>query len=212
MLIEERHLLQDCVACSHWRLVTSERTYAATRGSRPGDGLADVIFGALFSVALRHIRRVCTAEGLAHHSIGTALGTDGEVLPLGWADDLAIMADFDTPSALQQDFPRLASIAIATLQAIKFRVNLGAGKTEAILDIRGPQAKRVRGEMLGGGSVLALTGNLTLRLAPEYRYLGVVQTPHDTGRRDAELCARHRYAATAKPTGMPRLPPSWKGE
>ena len=197
MPVEERHLLQDCVECSHWRLVTSERTYAATRGSRPGDGLADVIFGALFSVALRHIRRVCAAEGLAHHSIGTALGADGEVLQLGWADDLAIMADFDTPSALQHDFPRLASIAIATLQAIKFRVNLGAGKTEAILDIRGPQAKRVRGEMLSGGSTLALTGALTLRLAPEYRYLGVVQTPHDTGRRDTELCARRACSAWA---------------
>ena len=197
MPAEERHLLRDCVECSHWRLVSSERVYAATRGSRPGDGLADVIFGALFSVALRHIKRVCAAEGLAHHSIGTALGNDAEVLQLGWADDLAIVSDYDTPADIQHCFPRLASIAISTLQALKFRVNLGAGKTEAILDIRGPQAKRVRGEMLGGSSSIALTGDLTLRLAPEYRYLGVVQTPHDTGRRDVELCSRRACSAWA---------------
>ena len=30
--IEERSLLQDCVECSHWRLVTSDRTFAATAG------------------------------------------------------------------------------------------------------------------------------------------------------------------------------------
>ena len=197
MPADERHLLQDCVECSHWRLVSSERVFAATRGSRPGDGLADVIFGALFSVALRHIKRVCAAEGIAHHSIGTALGTDGEVLQLGWADDLAILADFDTPAELQTGFPRLASIAISTLQSLKFRVNLGAGKTEAVLDIRGSQAKRVRGEMLGGSSSIALTGGLTVRLAPEYRYLGVVQTPHDTGRRDVELCSRRACSAWA---------------
>ena len=76
-------------------------------------------------------------------------------------------------------------------------MNLGTGKTEAILDIRGPHAKRVRGELLGGSSSLALTGNLALRLAPEYRYLGVVQTPHDTGRRDTELCARRACSAWA---------------
>ena len=194
---EERALLQDCVECSHWRLVSSSRTYAAMRGSRPGDGLADILFGALFSVALRHIQRTCQAEGLVHRSIGSAVGTDGDLLQLGWADDLAVVADFDTPSDLQTQFPRIASIAISTLQAMKFRVNLGAGKTEALLDIRGPQAKRIRGEMLLGQSTVVLAPDLILRVAPEYRYLGVVQTPHDTGRRDMELCARRACSAWA---------------
>ena len=56
-------LLRDCVELSHWHLSGSDRLYLATRGSRPGDGLADVLFGALFSIALRHIRRVCSDEG-----------------------------------------------------------------------------------------------------------------------------------------------------
>ncbi|CAE7243796.1 pol [Symbiodinium sp. KB8] len=189
--LEERSLLQDCVACSHWRLVTSERLFAATRGSRPGDGLADVIFGALFSIALRHIQRVCTAEGLAHHSLAAATGGDAELLQLGWADDLAILSDFE------RSFPRLASVAISTLQALKFRVNLGAGKTEALLDVRGPKAKQIRGEMLTGDSSIVLSPGVVLRFAPEYRYLGVVQTPRDTGRRDVELSARRACSAWA---------------
>ena len=141
---EERELLQDCVACSHSRLVTSDKQFLASRGSRPGDGLADVIFGALFAIGLKHIRRACSAGGIGHSAAGSLIGSDGSVLPLGWADDLAILSNYDSPSCLQDDFPRLAAIAISTLQALKFRVNLGPGKTEALLDIRGTDAKQVR--------------------------------------------------------------------
>ena len=144
----ERSLLQDCVACSHWRLVTSQRWFLASRGSRPGDGLADVLFGALFAVGLNHIKRACSACGIQHVAAGSLVGSEDTILPLGWADDLAILSDYDCPRQLQTDFPKLAGIAISTLQALKFRVNLGAGKTEAMLDIRGAEAKQVRREML----------------------------------------------------------------
>ena len=40
--------MRDWVEISHWSLVGSERIFLATTGSRPGDGLADVLFGALF--------------------------------------------------------------------------------------------------------------------------------------------------------------------
>ena len=110
------------------------------------------------------------------------------MLPLGWADDLAIMSDFDSPSDLQQNFPRVAVVALSTLRFLRFRVNLGPGKTEAMLQIRGARAKEVRGAMLGQGSCLVLPTGDSLRLTPEYRYLGVAQTPKDTGRRDTDLC------------------------
>ena len=194
---EERRLLADCVACSHWRLVSSERLYVASRGSRPGDGLADVIFDALFSIALKHIRRVCTQEGLGHLATGTVVGLSDALLQLGWADDLAVLTDYDEPRQLRARFPRVAQIVLSTLQALKFRVNLGVGKTEAILDIRGTHAKSVRGELLSGSSVLSVAAGVSLRLTPEYRYLGVVQTPRDTGRRDVELCAQRACGAWA---------------
>ncbi|CAE7196401.1 unnamed protein product [Symbiodinium microadriaticum] len=167
---EERALLHDCVSCSYWRLVSSDRLFLATRGSRPGDGLADIIFGALFAIALRHIR---------------------------WADDLALITVYESPAELLQLFPAVAGIALSTLQALKFSVNLGAGKTEALLDIRGPGAKQVRKQLLAGASCVPLGAGLDIRVAPEYRYLGVVQTPHDTGRRDIELSAQRAYGAWA---------------
>ena len=184
---EEIALLQDCVAASHWTLSGSRNVYLASRGSRPGDGLADILFGALFAIALRHIRQVCQSEGWAHFSAGALIGKSDEVLPLGWADDLAILSDYASPTDLQENFPRVAVVALSTLRFLRFRVNLGPGKTEAMLHIRGARAKEVRGQMLGLDPCLHLCTGDKLRLTPEYRYLGVVQTPKDTGRRDTEL-------------------------
>ena len=46
-------------------------------------------------------------------------------------------------------------------------------------------------------------------VTPEYRYLGVIQTPKDTGRRDTELCARRAQTAWAHARSLiasPTLP------
>ena len=194
---DEVALLKDCVAVSHWSLAGSTNTILATRGSRPGDGLADVLFGALFSIALRHIRSVCRTEGWGLAAAGSFIGGVDEALPLGWADDLAILTDHESPAALQREFPRVATVALSTLRFLRFRVNLGHGKTEAMLDIRGPGSKAIRGEMMGSTSHLALPTGDVLRITPEYRYLGVVQTPKDTGQRDIELSTQRARSAWA---------------
>ena len=194
---DEVALLLDCVSCSHWQLVGSGNVFLATRGSRPGDGLADILFGALFAIALRHIRTTCAAENIAHASAGALIGRPDEVIPIGWADDLAVLADFESPRELQAQVPRLADIVIGTLEHLRFRVNLGVGKTEALVEIRGVQAKATRGDMLSGASALALPDGRSVRLAPEYKYLGVVQQPRDNGRRDQELNLQRGQAAWA---------------
>ena len=202
------------MSCSHWQLVGSDNLFVATRGSRPGDGLADILFGALFAIALRHIRAACQREGIARCSAGALIGRAEEVVPVGWADDLAVLADFDSPRLLQAQLPRLADIVITTLEHLRFRVNLGIGKTEALVDIRGEQASQVQGEMLAGDSTLALPDGRAIRLAPEYRYLGVIQRPRDNGRRDQELSlqraqsawvqARPLFSSDSLPTSLKR--------
>ena len=70
-----------------------------------------------------------------------------------------------------------------------------------MVDIRGPEAKVVRGEMLSGaeaGDGLQLADGRSIRLTPEYRYLGVIQQPRDTGRRDQELCALRGQSSWAQ--------------
>ena len=106
-------------------------------------------------------------------------------------------------------FPRVATVVLSTLRHLRFRVNLGAGKTEALLAITGNGAVAVRGALLSGPSTLALPTGDHLRLTPEYRYLGVIQTVRDNGRRDNELNAQRAQAAWAHARSMltsPALP------
>ena len=183
-------------------MVGSTNVYLATRGSRPGDGLADVLFGALFAVALRHIKRACADEGLTHHCAGALIGRPDEIVPVGWADDLAILADFPDPRSLQARAPRVIDITLTTLEHLKFRVNLGREKTEVMIDVRGPEAKRVRTELLSGNPVIPLPDTRDIRVSAEYRYLGVVQQPRDNGRRDQELALQRAQNAWAHARGL----------
>ncbi|CAE7623398.1 unnamed protein product [Symbiodinium sp. CCMP2592] len=190
-------LLRDCVALSHWSLSGSSNIFLASRGSRPGDGLADILFGALFAVGLQHIQRVATRQGIVHTSAGAEVGLSPGVKPIGWADDLAVMADFDRPADLLVQLPVLVGIILDTLRLLRFRVNLGAGKTEALVDIRGEGARAARGALLTGDAMLKISDSDSIRLCPEYKYLGVAQLPRDTGRRDCELAAQRGAAAAS---------------
>ena len=213
---DERALLRDCVEFSYWQLAGSRNVYLASRVSRPG--LADILFGALFAIALRHIKAACAQAGIALQAAGSFIGATDEVLPLGWADDLAIVADFDSPTLLLRQLPQFVGIVLSTLELLRFRINLGLSKTELMLDIRGPDAKSVRGRLLTEPSTLSLPTGHQVRISPEYRYLGVITAPRDTGRRDSELSAQRVHAAwshakslLACPTLPWRLKQAWVG-
>ena len=85
---EQIALLRDCVECSFWTFVGHTSLIVATRGSRPGDGLADVLFGALYAVIMQCIQAACAAIDVAHHSLSLAMGSTDTALQLAWADDL----------------------------------------------------------------------------------------------------------------------------
>ena len=87
-------LLRDCVECSFWTFTGQQQAIMASRGSRPGDGLADVLFGALFAVILNCLDHACQSEGICHTSLYEALGEAPRPLQIAWADDLSLLADF----------------------------------------------------------------------------------------------------------------------
>ena len=190
-------MVRDATACFKARPAPPWGNTNLTMKPLAGKKFSGSLLSRLVTVALRHIRRTCAAEGLTHASAGELIGRPAEVIPVGWADDLAVLADFPDPHTLQQRAPRVAEITISTLEHLRFRVNLGRGKTETMIDVRGPAAKTVRGELLSGTSTLALPDTRTLRISSEYRYLGVIQQPRDTGRRDQELALQRAQSAWA---------------
>ena len=88
-----------------------------------------------------------------------------------------------TSTTLPRSCSGIVGIVLSTLELLRFRINLGLSKTELMLDIRGPDAKSVRGRLLTEPSTLSLPTGHQVRISPEYRYLGVITAPRDTGRR-----------------------------
>ena len=124
--------LRDCVECSYWTFSGQSQPIMASRGSRPGDGLADVLFGALFAVILQCLEHACRREGLCHHSMCEALGLEPQPLQIAWADDLSLLVDFPSSSEAMRLLPRLATLILQTIEAFRFRGGQDRGYCQAL--------------------------------------------------------------------------------
>ncbi|CAE7292745.1 unnamed protein product [Symbiodinium sp. CCMP2592] len=207
-------LLRDCVECSFWRTVGQPQAIIASRGSRPGDGLADVLFGALFAVILQCLHHALLAEDIVHIASADALGQPDASLQIAWADDLCLLVDFTRAAWAVTKLRRLCAIVLQVFEAFRFRVNLGPGKTEALVHLQGAGANAARKELLSPEPKLDLPDGRSIRVVPEYKYLGVAQRCRDTGRRDIEAAAARGNAIWTQAAGLgglfpqliPRLP------
>ena len=202
-------LLQDCVECSFWTFTGQHQQVMATRGSRPGDGLADVLFGALFAVTLACLEAKCQQHGLVHKSMSDALGVPDKPLQIAWADDLSLVVDFQSARAALDLLPRLATLILQVIEAFRFRVNLGEGKTEALVHLCGTGASAAKKQLLSGTPGVAAADGRIIRVVAEYKYLGVPQRTNDNGRRDLEAAAsrgRGVWSQAASLIHSPALP------
>ena len=91
-------------------------------------------------VILQCLEQACRREGLFHQSFCDALAIEPQPLQIAWADDLSLLVDFSSASEAVRLLPRLATLILHTVEAFRFRVNLGAGKTEAIVKLCGAGA------------------------------------------------------------------------
>ena len=202
-------LLQDCVECSFWTFTGQTQQVMATRGSRPGDGLADVLFGALFAVILSCLEAKCQQHGLVHRSMSDALGVPDKPLQIAWADDLSLVVDFQSAKTALDLLPQLATLILQVIEAFRFRVNLGEGKTEALVHLCGTGASAAKKQFLSGTPGITAADGRVIRVVAEYKYLGVPQRTNDNGRRDIEAAAirgRGVWSQAASLIHSPALP------
>ena len=207
----DRALLQDCVSGSSWLNRGDRLPVLASRGSRPGDGLADVLFGALMTCIIACLSSELGKHGIAHHNLAVACADEvEEPCPIAWADDLVLLADVPEAGLLPSTLRCMGSVTLEVFQQFRLRVNVSAGKTEFLIDPRGAGATAVRGELLQGDATVKL-GAKAIRIAPEYKYLGVPQLPRDNGRRDIEQAiGRGRGAEVAAGPLLTRSRLPWR--
>ena len=156
-------------------------------GSRPGESAADLIFGFIYSRVLRRIK-----ERVAATSCTDPIGFDGQFSPwIGpetarvhvdqttWADDSAFLARASTPDELLRRMQRLSAIVLDATKIHALDANLRAGKTEALIALRGPGSRKAAKAWFGTrGPMLRvetqLSGAAMIRVVASYVHLGFV--------------------------------------
>ena len=185
------------------------RVAQSRRGSRPGDPLADAIFGFIFGRCRKRARNQLRAEGLlsrvpwsGHHHFERE-GNPGDeqqgvdLAEVAYADDAALPVVAPAAAILGMT-AAAGAIVLRGMWGHGWTPNLGPGKTEAIIRIVGigsvECSRRLAFDLehrlrLAGG---AAEGH-DLRIVHAYRHLGTVVAGN--GSMNAELSARRNAAA-----------------
>ena len=158
-------------------------------GTRPGDNLADIVFGFVFAKVLRQVRQQveqsCGLTVMPWHadmlnSPFVVTAPPHSHLPLldcTWMDDSALVFQAPSASALML---RLRLTTAALLDSCLGRAllpNLDRGKTEAVVSLRGKGSRGIRASIFASEPPTVevnarLWPDARVQLVPVYRHLG----------------------------------------
>ena len=160
-------------------------------GTRPGDNLADIVFGFLFSELLHKLRQRFRDEGLTvalpwdprwlaaspdFVADSTSSGVERPI-DITWMDDLALLVQGDEPHQLIDRVRRIATATVDECISATLVPNLAAGKTECVVALVGKGAKNVGSKIFRGAEpTIPLSSEIwpsaRLRLVPTYKHVG----------------------------------------
>lgn len=135
-------------------------------GSRPGDPLADALFGFLMSKALKRIDDRCRAEDLIQDACSA----------VAWVDD-AVFQLRGSAANIVEKTRSIARILHEEMTRIGMKLNYGTGKTEVVLTFAGKKAVQHSQEFYQqqGGKLIFCNeyeGCLAVRVVEHYKHLG----------------------------------------
>ena len=202
------HLVADMLDGSHFGMRGCHDLVHTHRGTRPGDPVGDVLFNMAMTTALKEIRRVAAEAGVRMAEtcslaqvLAAPMGQPVEpgCVDVAFFDDLALMLLGESCAKLVEDLVMLGVVVDNVMAERGLQVNYSAGKTEALLQLRGRNSKLLRDRiMIQQQAQLALDttrGRQHLRIAHVYKHLGTwIQ---EAGRPDRERRARGAAAAKA---------------
>lgn len=182
------HWLREFGATFHrhtWFHIRSDAAITETlRGTRPGDGYADLLFNLVIGRILRALEVDLAAQGIQTQILWNGSqdlrATPGEEVTLNvvWADDIAVMVHHDSASGLLDAVSLVFESYIDRLARHGLCLNYGSGKTEALILVRGKGSRQVRQQIFQGaqGRITVETcaaGPIDIRLVSQYKHLGM---------------------------------------
>ena len=155
-----------------WFVLQGDSSLIKTeRGTRPGDGFADVIWSRL-EMGIP----VCEWNGQAGVlADGGPLSVPSAVVI--WADDVAVIGSSEEAEKAPLKLQQTCAVMVQGLLKFGLLANFGKGKTEAVISLRGrnsQQVKRLLFNTMKGELPLdtPMEGNPKLRLVARYKHVG----------------------------------------
>ena len=201
----DRNAIQAIHTSTHFWVHGQCDISRTTMGTRPGDCMADWIFGFAWAVVLKKVQAFMIAEGinepLPGHDLLPLFGRQGQndqsihVLGPNWMDDLALCVHAPACDVLVSDMGKLASFLLDTCEYHCMSPNLKPGKTEILFDFRGKQSRTFKTQFYGPNApkrmpIVCEKGTNFIQLVTCYRHLGGM-THHSS---DLQAEIRHRAA------------------
>ena len=154
----------------------SDRCFATERGSRPGSPIADLAYNVMMSSLLRTLQTAIDAlPGL--QAANAFLQCRAPLL--AWVDDVALPVPCLHANQLDLLLEQIMLLMHSTFASFGLRLNCSPGKTEAIVQFRGPNAQALRRKrFIDGFGQLPIDGKESLRIVSQYTHLGIIVAQH----------------------------------
>ena len=178
-------------------------------GTRPGDPLADITFSFLFSKVLHKAKTDLEDIGvifdLQWSGVPTIFPSNHDtclttsIFESIWADDLAVMLHAPGADSLVKRVAVATQVVTDLCLDHGLEPNMGVGKTEVILAVRGKGSVAVRKQVYNEANPVVHFesrhwSNMSIRVVTSYKHLGG-RIDH-TGNDKAEILARVAYASS----------------
>ena len=179
------------------------------RGTRPGDGYADLLFSLVVGRLLRQLEAELVAEGLqttvawnGERNIDASPGQDVtcSAFNIVWADDVAVLLQHPDANTLLQQSKYVMGRYVDYFAAHGLLLNFDKGKSECMLNLRGCGPRKLNRDIFQAANPqvtldTASFGDISLRIVRQYKHLGNVI--HASGHCLPEMRSRVGAANTA---------------
>eukprot|EP00435_Cladocopium_sp_Y103_P051720 s604_g16.t1 len=206
-----QNILRDMFSATHFMMAGVPGRTCTTRGTRPRDPVADIIFNMVFYLILRDTRdQFQQITGLPwlgcpqpprDITCSAPLPSDG-FCDISFVDDVAYCVHTDTPAALSPALQCLASCLHDVARLRGLNLNYNKGKTEVMMHYAGPGSRKVRSQIWHQQHatlpVVTEKGTSFLHVVHEYKHLGSFVQDYAVNTKDARLRVAQAKQAVAQ--------------
>ena len=153
-------MLEELLSSTWFTAQHRSRLYESLAGSRPGDGLADLVFGIVFKRILQRVterlKDILQIEDTEINGDVSLIESGGEIreapqlLQAVWADDLAVCFSRKGAHQLVEDMAKVTSVVFQECLRHGLIPNLKKEKSEILLLLRGEGSRSAKAMHLNG--------------------------------------------------------------